>query len=123
MKVLMFRLLRVTMLWIILLPYAVMGLGEASNQLVLIANHDKFPVMENDYHTAKETVLYGVTDVRGHCLMTHDTRMNSLADIFDLGDGWYSIGDLLLMVGEWLNGFCIYVWIALVISRLKATTK
>ena len=40
-------LLQKTALWILLAPIAITFVGVASNQAVLIANHDKFPVMVN----------------------------------------------------------------------------
>lgn len=109
------------MLWILLAPWAAIYLGASSNQLVLIANHDKFPVMFNAGKIARLESIGpdGLLD-DVHCLMTHQTHLNALADIFDLKDGMYSIGDGLLTLGEWLNGFCCYVWIALVIWRLRA---
>jgi len=111
------------MLWVVFLPYVFIGLGAASNQLVLIANHDKFPVMENGWRASQYEVRVDVIDPEGHCLMTKDTHLNFLADIFDFKDAIYSIGDLSIMLGEWLNTFCIFVWIALVVKsiNLKAT--
>src|SRR5258708_7165067 len=105
------KFVRVTMVWVLLAPYVVTFVGTSSNQLVFIANHDKFPVMENDYRTSRETVIGGVTDANAHCLMTPYTHLNFLADIFDFHDAIYSIGDLLLDLGAWLDSFCIYVWI------------
>jgi hypothetical protein len=43
--------LRKATLGIALLPTALFGLGAGSNQLVLFANHDKFPVMVNEMKT------------------------------------------------------------------------
>jgi Family of unknown function (DUF5317) len=106
------------MLWVLLLPYALTGVGAASNQLVLIANHDKFPVMMNEAARAHfEPDANGLID-KEHCVMTDKTHFNALADIFDLHDGWYSIGDFMLMLADWLSGFCVYVWIALVVKSL-----
>lgn len=113
------------MLWVLLLPYLVFGVGAASNQLVLIANHDKFPVMLNEAGRVRfKPDANGLIDQR-HCVMTHETHLNALADIFDFQVGWYSIGDFLLMLSDWLSGFCIYVWMALVVKSLlqKATAK
>jgi hypothetical protein len=45
----MFSFLRRTSLYILAIPALVFGLGLLSNQAVLVANHDKFPVMYNDY--------------------------------------------------------------------------
>lgn len=117
------KFLRVTFLWVLFLPFATTTIGAASNQLVIIANHDKFPVLLNeDARVAMNPDANGLID-KEHCVMTDKTHLNALADIFDFKDGWYSIGDLLLMLGDWLAGFCFYVWIALVVNSIwkKAT--
>ena len=51
--------------------------------------------------------------------MTKDTHLNYLADIFDLHDGIYSIGDFLLMLGGWLMTFAPFVWAFEVVNRLR----
>lgn len=114
------RFLRSTALWILLLPYAATFVGAASNQLVLIANHDKFPVLANSvkleamgYDAANEMI----DDT--HCVMTHQTHLNAFADIFDFNDGIYSVGDLLIMTGGWLSGFCIYIWVVVAAYKLR----
>ena len=130
---------RVTFLWILLLPVAFIFVGAASNQVVLIANHDKFPVMLNATKLNKFLVRSSETDESQHktvqhfgyfsavsdgmiddvhCVMTSETHLNFLADIFDLGS-IYSIGDGLLELGEWLGGFCQFVWLAIVILKLR----
>lgn len=114
------KFFRVTMLWIMLLPWGAAGLGTASNQLVLIANGDQFPVLANPVHKS-----HWAPDSNGmidddHCVMTKSTHLNALADIIDLKDGMYSIGDLLVMLGEWLDTFCAIVWLTLVIRKLCA---
>ena len=133
-------LLRSSMLWILLLPYGIFGLGAASNQAVLIANGDKFPVMLNarklnkllnqDEMADLEKIL-GIKhkapiaktpDPDGmlddvHCQMTSKTHLNALADVFDLGS-IYSIGDFTLYLGEWLMGFTPFVWGYAVIKKL-----
>lgn len=115
------KLLRVTMLWIVLLPYLVQGIGAASNQLVLIANHDKFPVMLNEAARVKfEPDANGMIDAV-HCVMTSNTHLNLLADVFDFHVGWFSIGDGLLSLGQWLSSFSLFVWMGLVIQKLKVT--
>ena len=126
-------------LWVLLAPLAFTFAGAASNQLVLIANHDKFPVMVNDVKLAEMTdhrfgsapkkdnpfpfvynsAVYDTTmldDV--HEAMTPDTRLNFLADIFDMRDAIYSIGDFMLMLGSWLWVFAPFVWVYAVIVKL-----
>jgi hypothetical protein len=105
--------LRVTFLWVLLLPYATAFVGATSNQLVLIANHDTFPVLMRDSLSAKL-----LPDEEGHVLMGPKTHLNVLGDVFDFHDGWMSIGDLLLEAGNWLNGFCPWIWGTLVVLQL-----
>jgi len=117
------RFFTVTYLWILLAPYAVMYIGAASNQLVLIANHDRFPVLVNDakqkMHADDMVNVNGVTYLDPiHIVMTKQTHLNFLADIFDLQGDIYSVGDAFISAGEWLMSFCIYVWIAVVLFKL-----
>lgn len=49
----MLKFIRASFLWVLLLPYAFTYVGAASNQLVLIANNDKFPVMQNEADIAR----------------------------------------------------------------------
>jgi Family of unknown function (DUF5317) len=105
-----------TYLWILLLPTACNFIGAASNQLVLISNHDKFPVLMNEVASARIMPLG--YDEEGHVLMTPQTHLNALADIFDFHNGWGSIGDLLIDAGTWLQTVCPFVWGALVIKDL-----
>ena len=126
-----------TFLYVLLAPWAVLGTGIASNQAVLIANHDRFPVMLNAVKLGdmlgqseplaiptppfvspapKVALPDGMID-NVHCVMTDETHLNFLADVFDLGS-IYSIGDFAIMMGEWLNTFVPFVWVALVIRKL-----
>jgi hypothetical protein len=115
------------MLWVLLLPYVVSFAGAASNQLVLIANNDTFPVRVN---LVKVKTFVGDDAVQlpdgtvmlddVHCLMSSKTHLNLLADNFDFrDDGIESIGDMLLGLGEWLKSFCIFVWVALASRALS----
>lgn len=120
------RLLRSTLLWIILLPYVVTFIGAASNQLVLNANGDTFPVRLNAAKVVKftegEIVILNDGTVMlddTHCVMSAKTHLNWLADIFDFHDDIESIGDMLLELGAWLQTFCPFVWLALVCDRLR----
>lgn len=137
------RFLCSSFFWVLLAPWLIAGAGAASNQAVLIANGDKFPVMINAYHleemqapkenpfgslitrilgepnpavSVNPLVTYGMLD-EVHCVMTSKTHLNFLADIFDLRDAIYSIGDFGLMLGEWLQTFCPFVFLALVFQK------
>jgi hypothetical protein len=126
----MFSFLRRTSLYILAIPFLFTFLGAASNQLVLIKNHDTFPVMVNDKklqtmtdpkeksveikftkpnpaEQADGTIYLDDT----HVAMTPYTHLNFLADVFDLKDGIYSIGDFLLMLGEWLSVFAPFLFV------------
>jgi hypothetical protein len=127
-----------TSLYILAIPVLFTFLGAASNQLVLVANHDSFPVMLNERKLSsmadqkngndnvfspmpasveqKDDTVY-LDDV--HCLMTSHTHLNALADIFDLKDGIYSIGDFLLMLGEWVGVFAPFVYVFDVTKKLS----
>ena len=127
----MWNFFKRTSLYILAIPVLFTFLGAASNQLVLVANHDSFPVMLNDKKlrdmTKKDeeqfikvqflapTPAYEANDVvmldEVHCNMTSKTHLNFLADIFDLKDAIYSIGDFLLMLGEWFSVFAPFVFV------------
>ena len=139
----MLKTIRNAALWILLTPGALWLGGVASNQAVLNANQDKFPVMWNEFKInryAAELVIAthdkdkivaenaqfmldalnaGYLDDT-HCIMTPKTHLNWLADVFDIkGDGVYSIGDFMQYVGEWAYTFVPFVWGFEVIRRLR----
>ena len=126
-----------TSLYILALPLLLTVLGAASNQAVLIANHDTFPVMLNDKkismmdeRRAEQEIKFvhpqpAMEDVDGtvmlddvHCVMTHKTHLNFLADIFDLKDGIYSVGDFGLMLGDWFWAFAPFIFVFDVTRKL-----
>ena len=133
----MFKVLRKTSLYLFAVPLLLIFLGSASNEAVLVANHDCFPVMMNDakinlYHNelalaaaagdekadiANVLLEHGYLDDT-HVIMTADTRLNFLADWIDLRTATYSIGDLLLFLGEWLMSVATPVWFYTVVMRL-----
>ena len=125
----MFSFLRRTSLYLLAIPVLFTFLGAASNQVVLIANHDTFPVMVNakklqemtEPREQKSRLRYKpipaletgdtvmIDDV--HCNMTSETHLNFLADVFDLHNAIYSIGDFMLMLGEWFGVFAPFVFV------------
>jgi hypothetical protein len=116
--------LKRTYLWLLLLPIALIFTGAFLNQVVLIANGDHFPVLANGTvlsQRADSMALDGnyvmIDDV--HCVMSAKTHLNFLADIWDLGHDYYSIGDGLLILGEWLLGILPWIWGAAVVRRLS----
>lgn len=134
----MLKFLRKTALWIVAVPMLCFFLGAASNQAVLVANHDKFPVMVNDAKVnlyrleetkaaengdeAAEVALalleHGYLDDT-HCLMTKETRLNFLADWIDWKTATYSIGDLILGLGEIGMKYSPVVWVVVVFGQLR----
>ncbi len=103
-------------------------LGAASNQAVLYANHDTFPVLVNEYKAKTAdtiklpdgTVMLDPT----HCVMTKDTRLNYLADIIDLRtEGIYSVGDGAIMLGEWMFTFTPYLWAYALLTKKRTQNE
>jgi hypothetical protein len=139
----MFNFFRKTSLYILAVPVLFTLLGAASNQVVLIANHDTFPVMVNDKKLAEMTETkekFPVVELKPHkvfkptpaqekndavmlddvhCAMTSKTHLNALADVFDMHDAIYSIGDFLLMLGEWLGSFTFAIFVFDVVRKLR----
>ena len=126
----MFSFLRRTSLYLLAIPVLFTFLGAASNQLVLLANHDTFPVMVNDkklqemtepeekptgIQFAKPMSAFAADDAvyldDVHVAMTSHTHLNFLADVFNLHDAIYSIGDFMLMLGEWFGVFAPFVFV------------
>jgi hypothetical protein len=122
----MFKFLRKTALWILLSPIALQVVGAASNQLVLIANRDTFPVnvnavklkshMEDEQPIVLVDGTVMIDDV--HCIMSSKTHLNFLADEFDLGN-IYSVGDFGIVLGEYLWGFAPLVWGVVIFEKLR----
>jgi len=113
--------LRKTFLALILLSYALGFTGAALNQLVIIENGGKFPVLENSAWVARDVekgtlTEDGMTD-NVHCLMTKDTHLNLLADLFNFGDGIYSIGDLMMMAGDSLQSNALMIGFVIVLFK------
>lgn len=111
------KFLSISRIWILALPLIFTFVGAASNQIVLVANHDKFPVMVN----SRNVESHGGVDDEGmlddiHCLMTDKTHLNYLADIFDFKSSIMSVGDLLLDLGEYTTGFAPFLWAILMIG-------
>ena len=134
----MLKFLRKTALWVVALPLLCFFLGAALNQAVLVANHDKFPVMWNDAKVnlyrleatkaaedgneqaeiALALLEHGYLDDT-HCLMTKDTHLNFLADWIDMKSATYSPGDLVLELGESGLIYAPFIWATIVIGRLR----
>jgi hypothetical protein len=51
--------------------------------------------------------------------MTHDTKLNFLADWIDLRDATYSLGDFLLYAGSAGLEYSPIIWCVVVIGRLR----
>lgn len=134
------RLLSVLRLWILALPLFLNLFGAGMNQAVLAANHDRFPVMLNEYKVyqrrfelevvaqskspealdaqiALVALEHGYLDST-HVLMGAHTHLNWLADYIDLHSAIYSPGDLILAVSEWLWSFAPIAWITLLFTDL-----
>lgn len=113
------QFLRTTALWLLLLPVTVGFTGAALNQAVMIANHDRFPVLVNERIAAKaHPDKYGMLDSE-HCVLTDKTHLNALSDIFDMKDSYVSIGDLLIDAGSNTWDFFLFGWVFVVVNKLR----
>lgn len=86
--------LRKTYLWVLALPIAFVLLGAASNQTVLIANHDTFPVLLNSKKVAEMTRTEGPG-------ATLDQVMCRVLDICGNRFGVWCSG---VRYGDWVDG-------------------
>ena len=112
----MFKFIRSTFLWIILVPYGFYGIGAAMNQACLIANHDKFPVLLNASRAAQFADQDGMIDDY-HCVMTPESRLKFLGDVFTWGENSHSsIGDLLLDTGDYLDRYSMLIWLGIFLA-------
>lgn len=108
------------LLWVLLLPFVTHYTGALFNQIVMIANNGRMPVLlsptELDaWLTVKgNTILInGMMDFR-HSVMTRSSRWKLLADIIDLKQlGVWSVGDLLIAAGDNMEQAAPYVILAL----------
>lgn len=52
-----------------------------------------------------------------HVIMTKDSKLKWLADVWDMHDVTYSIGDFFLMFADWMFGWAPLAWLVLVIRK------
>jgi hypothetical protein len=52
-----------------------------------------------------------------HVIMTKDSKLKFLADIWDFHEVTYSIGDFFLMFAEWMLSWAPLAWLVLVIRK------
>lgn len=122
----MFKWLRKTLFYILAIPLLFTVLGAASNQLVLWANHDTFPVLINEAKVKKYDAEEGTVTLSDgtvmldftHCVMSKRTHLNFLADVIDVGD-IMSVGDILLELGGWTGTFAPFIFIFAVVTKLQ----
>jgi len=131
----MLKFLRKTYLYILAIPILLIVLGVASNQAVLIANNDTFPVNINPVKLYKWTdggklvvLVPRIPEIAPdgavmidsmHCVMTDKTHLNFLGDIFDFHSEIESIGDLSTDLGEWMWVYAPFVWGFAVVKKLN----
>lgn len=131
----MFKFLRKTLLWMVLIPYAFTWAGTASNQAVLWANNDTFPVRINlvklfdwsqggkgirvippDFDPAHPDGAIMLDNI--HCLMTEKTHLNWLADNLDFHDSIVSIGDMMIDLGQYSGQYMPVLWLGIVLAKM-----
>lgn len=114
------RSLRKAVLGIVLLPYVVFGVGAASNQAVLIANHSKFPVrVQDSWFIAydRPVIVEGAPIDAVHSRMSDTDSLTFLADIFVFGPHIMSIGDMLMDAGAWATQYAALVALCLFLFK------
>lgn len=113
-------------LYIVAIPTLCIVFGAGLNQIVLIANHDKFPVMVNHDKTVTEDSPEGLNpgDMmdHDHVVMSDTDHFRFLSDIFDLGS-IYSVGDGFIELGEYLSSFAWFVWIYAICRKIQDDAK
>lgn len=115
----MLNFFRKTALWILLLPIVSIFFGASLNQAVIVANDGKFPVMVNSvWMEHKKPKADGMID-SVHCVMTDNTRLNFLADIFNFGGSIESVGDLFIEFGEYSGKYTPVIWLVIATGRLR----
>ena len=144
---------RKTYLYVLALPLLLFFLGAASNQIVLIANHDTFPVNINEVkvdemshpknpfnvlnlkptHTTFQKDSEepsGPIVLSDGTVMLDDTHcvMSKKTHLNFLADEFdlgsiYSVGDFMLMLGSWVWGFAPIVWGVLAFRKLNRKTR
>ena len=140
----MFEKLKKLPYWyLIAIPLLLTFMGAASNQAVLIANGDTFPVMVNAEKIQKwcapvedadplAAIIHAIThqpapDLNScagggvfldgvHTIMQPKDHLKFLADIFDLGS-IYSIGDFGIILGRWMWDWSLSAWVVLVLRK------
>lgn len=113
-------------LYIVAIPVFCIVFGAGLNQIVMIANHDKFPVMVNRDKTKSEDIPEGLApgDMMDgeHVVMSDSDKLKFLADIFDLGN-IYSVGDGFIELGEYGLSFAPFVWVYAICRKVQDETK
>lgn len=116
---------RIPYWYLIVVPVLLLVLGAVSNQLVLIANGGRFPVLLNPaqivfFMQDSGKVVNGISYLdEVHTVMRHEDHLKFLADIINLGHaGVLSIGDLFIELGQFLWDFGPVMWLGLAIRKL-----
>ena len=98
---------------LLVLPFLSLGIGYALNAIVMAANHGQMPVQDWVHcwnYPADGDFL--------HSCMTPDTHLKFLADWFRIpGTGWYSMGDLFIMLSDKILDPCLVIWAVLMIKK------
>lgn len=130
----MLKFFRKTCIYVLAAPLLCVLLGTVSNEAVLYANHDTFPVNANAakvHHFTGQTIseLPALSDGTvmiddTHCVASNKTHLNLLADVIDEGsDGIESIGDILIDLGNWAWRYCVAIWGFIVTWKLWRTEE
>jgi len=81
-------------LYLLHIAFIFYSVGAIGNTLVVYKNGGKMPVFDKDGKYSKK-----LEKSKTHCLLTKETKMPYLADIYELWGGMASIGDILIYIG------------------------
>jgi hypothetical protein len=114
----LYRFFLNTFLWLLLIPIGMQFCGVLSNQTVRWANHGTFPVyinqaLKEEMETSGRLFLSNDDHLmidQLHCVMTDQTHLNFMADVFLEGTDYVSIGDILQSYGKDLSPWILIIW-------------
>lgn len=118
------KIRRVPYLAILVVPYVLGYSGMAMNHIAMVANGNQMPVyVPASLDKICEDPVHAFVDGEDsiHSCMTPKTHLKFLCDWIAIGnpnpDYIMSPGDIGIFLGDWLSGFNLYVWAALLIRK------
>jgi hypothetical protein len=111
------KFLRVSLLGLLILPFGLKYGGILSNQACLWANHGYMPVYVNEFYQRQSGWYEGSSDGL-HTILTKESHLIFLSDIWRKGNIYESIGDILMDTGDEIWPFCFAIWGGLLVVKV-----